>query len=89
MLDRVKHTSRNGSSLIDNLICLPHNAAMKTKDAIKHFGSIKELCKVLDISKQAVSQWGDTVPDGRAFQLHVMTYGELQGPPIKRRQGVS
>ena len=66
---------------------MPHNAAMKTKDAIKHFGSIKELCKVLDISKQAVSQWGDTVPDGRAFQLHVMTYGELQGPPIKR-QGV-
>jgi len=50
---------------------------MKTKDAIKHFGSPKNLAKALGISKQAVSQWGTYLPEGKAFKLQVMTGGAL------------
>jgi len=51
---------------------------MKTKDAVEHFGSVANLAKVLKISRPAISQWGEFVPDARAFQLQVMTAGLLQ-----------
>lgn len=50
---------------------------MKTEDAIKHFGTQSALAAALGISKQAVGQWGDTVPKGRAYQLQVITGGAL------------
>ena len=51
---------------------------MKKSDAISHFGSSSELAKKLGISKQSVSQWGDEVPRGRAFELEHLTNGELK-----------
>ncbi|MGR3303770.1 MAG: Cro/CI family transcriptional regulator [Candidatus Scalindua sp.] len=50
---------------------------IKTADAIKHFGSAVELAKALGISKQAIPQWGKHVPEGRAYQLQIITNGEL------------
>jgi DNA-binding transcriptional regulator YdaS (Cro superfamily) len=50
---------------------------MKTADAIKYFGTRTALAKALGISKQAVAQWGETVPEGRAYQLQVITGGQL------------
>ena len=43
--------------------------AMKTKDAIKAFGSPKELAAALGITREAIYQWGDTVPELRAYQI--------------------
>jgi len=59
---------------------------MKTKDAIEHFGSVTNLAEALKISQPAVSQWGEFVPEGRAFQLQVMTAGLLQHEPQPRKE---
>ena len=45
---------------------------MKTKDAIKKLGSIRNLAKALDISVQAVYRWGEEVPPLRAYQIKEM-----------------
>lgn len=50
---------------------------MKTADAIRHFGTQSALAKALGISKQAIAQWGERVPEGRAYQLQVITGGQL------------
>lgn len=42
---------------------------MKTSEAINLFGNVANLARALDISVQAVYQWGDTVPPLRAFQI--------------------
>ena len=58
---------------------------IKTKDAILFFGSQTILAKSLGIKKQAVQNWGEYVPLGRAFQLQVITKGKLKTwPPEKK-----
>lgn len=51
---------------------------MKTSEAIQHFGSKKQVAAALKISKQAVSQWGELVPEDTAYKLQVITAGRLQ-----------
>jgi hypothetical protein len=50
---------------------------MKTADAITHFGSQGLLAKALDVSQPAISKWGEDVPVLRAYQIQVLTRGEL------------
>lgn len=60
---------------------------MRTKQAIKHFGSAAALARALDISRQSVHDWGAKVPLGRAYQIEVLTAGALQAPrPPQERQ---
>jgi len=42
---------------------------MKTNEAINAFGSIKDLAAALGLSVQAIYQWGETVPQLRAYQI--------------------
>ncbi|MCG9962375.1 MULTISPECIES: Cro/CI family transcriptional regulator [Shewanella] len=51
---------------------------MKKTDAIKYFGSSIKLAEALGLNKSAVSQWGEEVPELRAFQLERLTGGELK-----------
>lgn len=51
---------------------------MKTETAIKHFGSKAIMSKKLGITSQAISQWGEYVPLGRAFQIESITKGKLK-----------
>lgn len=45
-------------------------SAMKTSDALKEFGgSARELAAALGITREAVYQWGETVPPLRAYQI--------------------
>lgn len=64
---------------------------MRTRQAIKHFGSAAALAKALGITRQSVHEWGSEVPEGRAYQLEVMTDGALTAPrpkqPQERRAG--
>lgn len=53
---------------------------MRTKTAIKKFGSPAKLARALGISRQSVHDWGDEVPVGRAYQIEVLTAGELKAP---------
>lgn len=51
---------------------------MKTQNVISHFGSKLKLAQALNVSKSAISQWGDDVPALRAFQIERLTHGALQ-----------
>lgn len=51
---------------------------MTKEEVIEHFGSVARLARALKISTQAVYDWGDTVPQGRQFQIQIMTNGILQ-----------
>lgn len=42
---------------------------MKKTKAIELAGSKAKLAKLLNVSKGAVSQWGDDIPELRALQL--------------------
>ena len=45
--------------------------------AINHFGGIQALADALDCSSQAIHMWKGVVPELRAYQLEVITAGEL------------
>lgn len=51
---------------------------MKKSDAIDYYGTAVALAKALGINKSAVSCWGDSIPQGRAYQLEVLTGGKLK-----------
>ena len=42
---------------------------MNTVDAIRLFGTVRELAKALEITEQAIYQWGEKVPALRAYQI--------------------
>jgi DNA-binding transcriptional regulator YdaS (Cro superfamily) len=39
------------------------------EEAIRFAGSLTELAKILGISKAAISQWGETPPQARIWQM--------------------
>jgi DNA-binding transcriptional regulator YdaS (Cro superfamily) len=55
---------------------------MKKATVVEHFGGIEsEVARVLGISPQAVNDWPDVIPKGRAYQLQVITAGKLTVDP--------
>ena len=42
---------------------------MKTQKAVALFGSANRLAKMLGITRQAISQWGEDVPLLRQYQI--------------------
>lgn len=54
---------------------------MKKQDALDHFGGVVGLAKALGCKPQAISQWGNTIPKGRAYQIEVLTGGALKADP--------
>ena len=51
---------------------------MKTQDAIKHFGGRQQLADVLGITRPAIYEWGETVPELRQYQIEVLSGGALR-----------
>lgn len=51
---------------------------MKKSEVIAHFGGVVKTAKALGISKSSVSLWGDEIPEGRAYQIELMTGGKLK-----------
>lgn len=54
---------------------------MRTEAAISHFGSRSKIAELLDISEQAVHQWGEVVPPLQAARLAKRSAGELPFDP--------
>jgi hypothetical protein len=54
---------------------------MLKADVLKHFETLEGVANALQISKSAVSQWGEVVPEGTAYKLQVLTGGRLQVKP--------
>ena len=60
---------------------------MKTRDAIKHFGTQAELARALGIQRQSIKSWGEDVPLARQYQIEKLTEGQLQAPPVEPYSG--
>lgn len=54
---------------------------MRTEDVISHFRTRTEIAARLEITVQAVSQWGELVPPHQARRLHLLTSGALKYDP--------
>lgn len=51
---------------------------MRKEAVIEHFGSAQAVATALGISRQAVGDWGEIIPEGAAYKLQVITAGKLQ-----------
>lgn len=51
---------------------------MKTKEAIDHYGGIKQLAEALGIWPHVIYRWGDSPPMARQYELEVKTNGRLK-----------
>lgn len=51
---------------------------MKTKQVIKHYGSIKETAEAIGTSYEAVRKWGVYPPKLRQYQIESLTDGKLK-----------
>lgn len=60
---------------------------MKKQDSIDHFGGTNKLAQALGCKPQAISQWSEFVPKGRAYQIEVLTDGKLKADQHHTAQG--
>ena len=51
---------------------------MKKSDVIEHFGGIQQTADALGIRYQSVYEWPDVVPEGRQYQIQIITGGKLK-----------
>ena len=51
---------------------------MLKKDVLDFFGSVKSVCYELDITKVAFCNWGEIIPELRAYQVQVKTNNILK-----------
>jgi hypothetical protein len=51
---------------------LAYHANMDKAQAIQKAGSAMALAKLLGITRQAISQWGDALPQARVWQLKAL-----------------
>jgi transcriptional repressor of cell division inhibition gene dicB len=63
---------------------------MLKTDVITHFGSPAATARALGITKSAVSQWGDNIPERMAYRVQTVTDGVLTvDPSVYQRKRVS
>lgn len=55
---------------------------MKTQLAVEFFKGKSKLANALGINPASVSQWGDEVPELRAYQIERLTHGALKVNPV-------
>ena len=51
---------------------------MKIDDVAAFFGNKQKLADALGIFPSAVTQWGETIPQGRQYQIQVITGGKFK-----------
>lgn len=51
---------------------------MLKSHVLDHYGSLNSVAKALGITKSAVSQWPDVIPEGNAYKLQFLTSGVLR-----------
>jgi len=55
------------------------SSPLSKQSAVKMFGSQAKLAKALGISRAAVAQWGDTVPQLQAFRIRFVLLPKMNG----------
>jgi|26BtaG_2_1085354.scaffolds.fasta_scaffold67583_2 DNA-binding transcriptional regulator YdaS (Cro superfamily) len=56
---------------------------MQKADVIDYFGGVSSAAKALGITSNAVSQWGESVPPLRQYQIERITRGKLKADVAK------
>ncbi len=58
----------------------------KIKEVVEHFGSKSNLARALGVSRASVSDWINDIPEGRCYQIEVLTGRKIkaQDLPIRR-----
>lgn len=54
---------------------------MLKENVIAHFGTLTAVAEALNIRLASVSEWGEIIPKGRAYELQIITGGALQVDP--------
>lgn len=55
---------------------------MKKSEIVEFFGSVQQVADALGITYQSVREWPeDRVPEGRQYQIQVITKGKLKVTP--------
>lgn len=54
---------------------------MKKQTVIEHFGDGSAVARALNITRQAVSQWDEIIPEGMAYKVQAITGGDLSVDP--------
>lgn len=54
---------------------------MNKTEVLDFFGGVAKTAKALGIAQASVSVWSDTIPMGRAYQIEVLTGGQLKAIP--------
>ena len=59
---------------------------MLKSTALQHFGgSVTILARAINVTRAAIYQWPDVVPEGSAYKLQAVTGGELKVDPAMYR----
>lgn len=66
---------------VDAALKTAYAHGMRKAQAVKYYGSQRALAAALGITEQAVSLWGDLIPEGRAYQLESITGRKLRVDP--------
>ena len=58
------------------------------EDVIQYFGGIVGLARKLGVTTQAISQWKGQIPEGRGYQVEVLSGGHFKAErlPLRKSQ---
>lgn len=58
---------------------------VKKSDVLEYFGGVSKAANALGITRSAVSQWDETIPESSAYKLESLTGGQLKADPTQSR----
>lgn len=63
------------------LSILTLEVSVKKSDVLEYFGGVSKAANALGITRSAVSQWDETIPESSAYKLESLTGGKLKACP--------
>jgi hypothetical protein len=69
---------QRGLTLISESLILQ---GMEKQKVIDHYGSQSKVAQAMKVSRQAVAQWDEIIPEASAMKLHLITNGKLEYDP--------
>lgn len=63
-----------------------YRARMRKSVAVKHFGGIPKMSRILGVTRQAIYKWPEEVPDLYQYKLHYLSGYRLRvtGSPTRQ-----
>lgn len=58
----------------------------KIQEVVEHFGSKSNLARALGVSRASISEWVEDIPEGRCYQIQVLTGGKIKAHELPIRK---